>query len=239
MMKYRVRNLRSDLKTIRHALTPVLAIVASILLLWGLRCVFLHIQYNLNQDYYGTETYAEIFHFTSPVVHQTSSKLMKQVDEAFSFIGTDSEASIRFGQLSRYSTRTEIYPTVTNEKHSISFLSSSLQDDTGYLWFSYYNRRFDNNQSSVSGSGSLFQKCLVRLTLRKVDATWIVEAIQEHPCYLHIRWSTRKEGFTLAVLFELNNEKQRQLLRQWWIRTLPGALVIEQYRLPLDPIQFR
>lgn len=166
---------------IRYALMTVGSIIASILLLWGLRCAFLHLQYqNPNQDYFGT-AYCEIFFVTSPSAYQTSSQLMEQVDEAFSFIGTGSQATSRLGTLSRYSTLIESYPTATSEKHSVSFLASSLKETRGYLWFSYYNGRFDNNQDTIGGSGSLFKPCLVRLSLRKVNTEWIVEDIKEHP----------------------------------------------------------
>lgn len=169
-------------KKIRYAFIAVLAAVATILLLWGTRNAFLHIQYKCpNQDYFANDTYSEIFHITYPSTFKTASKLMKQVDEAFSFIGTGFEAEKRFGELSRYSALIESYPNVACEEHRINFIASSFHNNTGYLWFSYYNRLYDNNHSSISGSGSLMGKCLVRLTLNNVNAEWIVENIEEHP----------------------------------------------------------
>ena len=126
-----------------------------------------------NQEYFGSQ-YNEILNIISFQDKKQANKIMKTVDDAFSFIGNKEDAESRFGELSRYCV-TEADFVI--EEHDLKLVTADFDEDKGYLWFVYNQEAFDGNNQTTHGAKDV----LVRASVTKTDDGWLVVDTKEQP----------------------------------------------------------
>ncbi len=151
------------------------------ILIYGAWCTYLHLQFSPEENYFGKQTYREIFQITSLPDRKIALSLMGQIDDAFAFIGASKISESSFGALSNFSTDTNNFPQATCEEHHIKLISASFNDDQGYLWFAYFNRVYNESHMLLAGAGTPQQMVLVRLCLVNTNGQWKVTDFREHP----------------------------------------------------------
>lgn len=139
-----------------------------------LKGVYYYFYNSGEKDYYG-ENYNEILHIASLNDRYMSSKVLKQIDDAFSFIGTKDEADEKFGVLGRYTVDSS---RAVSEEHDLKFITANLYDESGYIWVSYSQEIFDDNGNSVGGSWNVLSRMYLS---RRGKDIWAVVNIWEHP----------------------------------------------------------
>ena len=113
------------------------------------------VQEDCIEQYFGKETYAERYEMCTPEDEAALQPVLKLAEEAFSFHGTESEASKRFGVLARYSVfaaAPEGERTVL-EEHGLQFLTAKLDGDSGYIWVDYNQTGFNKEHEVTYASG--------------------------------------------------------------------------------------
>lgn len=144
--------------------------------IFGIRTLMLHAQYKFpNQAYFG-ENYKEIFYPTSPSDWKIANALMKDIDNAFSFVGSADAAKEKYGVLSRYSIDCEENEKLT-EEHKLKFITADFEDNAGYIWIEYSQKAYEDNGDLERGS----QGILVRMTAEKKNDNWVITGCREHP----------------------------------------------------------
>ena len=142
----------------------------------GIRALWLHSNYAIpNQDYFGKQYY-EIFYITGISDRLTANQVIKEVEKAFSFVGTESEAEEKFWKLSNYC----VIKTTDEElkvENDIKLISANFSGDKGYLWFAYSQEVRNDSGELKSGSSNI----LARATLEKVNDKWVFTDYLEHP----------------------------------------------------------
>ena len=127
-----------------------------------------------NEKYFGSQ-YKEILHIMSFQDKKQANEIMEIVDDAFSFIGNNTDAKNKFEVLSRYCI-SEDYAAVS-EEHSLKLITADFDETQGYLWFVYDQEAFAGTGKKAMGSWDI----LVRATLEKSDKGWTVVSTREHP----------------------------------------------------------
>ncbi len=123
--------------------------------------------HNCIEESFGEEIYAESKKGYSIADKKELEPMMKKIEEALNFIGTDKEAEEKFGELSSYCVSSEIY-SATKVEVEVKFVTAKLYNDTGYLWIEYTQKgyledgRFDFGMSEI----------LSRITLVKYYDEW-------------------------------------------------------------------
>lgn len=146
-------------------------------MLYAYRYMSLDREFHHNIKTFGEETYKEIFALED--TKKKAEPILELAEEAFSFVGTETEASQRFGLLSRYSC-TE--PKATAEEHTLDYIVSKIEEDKGYLWIAYSKKALDPGGEAISASGSKSYRVLARWTVEKSsEQTWTVTEILEGP----------------------------------------------------------
>lgn len=135
-------------------------------------------QENCIEEFFGKETYAELDKTCTPEDEAALQPVLKLAEEAFSFHGTEEEASELFGELARYSVFAEAPEDekTVSERHEIKFLTAKLDGDSGYMWVKYSQRGFNKENEITYGSGAES-----RWTLSRVDGEWVVTEVREAP----------------------------------------------------------
>lgn len=136
------------------------------------------IQENCIEEYFGKETYAERDKACTPEEEAALQPVLKLAEEAFSFHGTEEEASERFGALARYSVFLEAPEDAktVSEEHEIQFITAKLDGDSGYMWVDYSQMGFDKEHKATYGSAAE-----ARWVLSRVNEEWVVTEVQEAP----------------------------------------------------------
>ena len=168
--------MKKHLKVKKRLIKIIVLLLAAAVCMVGIRDLRLHLNYkDPNQSYFG-EQYSEIFRITSISDMITADKLIKKIDSAFSFIGTEDKADEKFGILSRYSVKNELAEKL-KEEHKIKFVAADFKDNAGYLWIEYSQNVYTSDNEDKSGSSDI----LVRVSLEKIDDEWIFTDCKEHP----------------------------------------------------------
>lgn len=130
------------------------------------------------EQYFGKETYAERDEVCAPEDEAALQPVLKLAEEAFSFHGTEREASEQFGVLARYSTFAEAPEDekTVSEEHELQFLTAKLDGDSGYMWVDYSQTGFNKEHEVTYGSGGE-----ARWTLDRVNGEWVVTEVREAP----------------------------------------------------------
>ncbi|MCM1245396.1 MAG: hypothetical protein NC293_07110 [Roseburia sp.] len=128
------------------------------------------------EEYFGKETYAERGEACKPEDEAALQPVLKLAEEAFSFHGTEEEASERFGELALYSVfaQAPAYEKTVSEEHELRFVTAKLEKDSGYMWIDYSQTGFDADHDVTYGSGGE-----ARWVLGRVDGEWVVTQVQE------------------------------------------------------------
>ena len=154
-----------------------ISIIAGILLLiciFGRGIYFYGKYYVPNESFFGSQ-YKEILHMMSFQDKKQANEIMEIVDDAFSFVGNNTDAKNKFEVLSRYCI-SEDYDAVS-EEHSLKLITAKFNETQGYLWFVYDQAAFAGTGKKAMGSWDI----LVRATLEKSDKGWKVVSAREHP----------------------------------------------------------
>ncbi len=158
------------------ALGAVILLIIAVSL-YAFRYMSLDREFHHNIKTFGEDTYKEIFS-----LQDTKSKaepILAFAEEAFSFVGPESEAAARFGLLARYSC-TE--PRATAEAHCLDYILSNIEDNTGYIWVAYCRSALDPGGEAISASGTENHRILSRWTVERHGTdSWIVTQIWESP----------------------------------------------------------
>ncbi len=143
--------------------------------LYAFRYMSLDREFHHNIKTFGEDTYKEIFS-----LQDTKDKAKPIVDfaeEAFSFVGTEAEAAERFGLLGRYSCTDS---KAVSEAHSLDYIISDIEDNTGYVWVAYCRSALDPGGEAISASGTKNHRILSRWTVERHGTdSWIVTQIWE------------------------------------------------------------
>lgn len=152
----------------------VIVVIVFVFSIFG-RGIYFYGKYMVpDKSYFGNQ-YNEILHPMSVQDKKQATEIMKMIDEAFSFIGKDTDAKNKFKALSRYCV-SEAYCAVS-EEHSLKLITADFDETKGYLWFVYDQEAFTGSGKKAMGSWDI----LVRATLEKSDKGWTVVDTKEHP----------------------------------------------------------
>ncbi|MBR6824986.1 MAG: hypothetical protein IKM59_00380 [Oscillospiraceae bacterium] len=145
--------------------------------LYAFRYMSLDREFHHNLKFFSEETYKEIFALKD--TKDKAASLMETAEEAFSFVGTPTEAGERFGLLGRYScTDTK----AVAEEHELDYIISNIGEKEGHIWVAYWQAALDPGGEAISASGSEKQRILSRWTVKLAEnRTWIVTEILEGP----------------------------------------------------------
>ncbi len=122
---------------------------------------------NCIEEAFGEEIYAESKKGYSLEDKKALEPMMKKIEEALNFYGTEKEAEEKFGELSRYCVSSESYEA-TKIDVELKFVTAKLYNDTGYLWIEYTQQGILENGEVEFGSWEI----LSRITLVKFYDEW-------------------------------------------------------------------
>ncbi len=167
------KNLRKQkIKKIVRNIVIVILIIASLPFMvsgceYMLDDIFNYGLHNCIEESFGEEIYAESKKGYSLEDKKELEPMMKKIEEALNFIGTEKEAKEKFGELSTYCVSTEIYSSATVEVE-VKFVTAKLYNDTGYLWIEYSQDGYLEDGRFDFGSSDI----LSRITLVKFYDEW-------------------------------------------------------------------
>ena len=87
---------------------------------------------------------------------------MELAEEAFSFVGTETEVAERFGLLGRYACTD---PNAASQEHTLDYIVSKLDKNGGYIWVAYASAYRDPRGEIISLSGTEDHRILARWTV--------------------------------------------------------------------------
>lgn len=150
-----------------------MAIIAAVLYLW----MYIRIDREFSgvSDYYG-DYYEELFALSTPD-NDMKKEAMTAGSAALEFVGSETEREA-FGLLSRYCAS---QPGAQKAEAELEVLAGKTDGNTGYLWIAYVQRIYDAEGNLLAASGSSEERILARWELEKLDGTWKVTEILEHP----------------------------------------------------------
>ena len=152
-----------------------LLIIAGSLYLF--RYISLDREFHYNIKTFGEETYKEIFSLNDS--KKNAGPILAFAEEAFSFVGTEAEATDRFGLLGRYSCTD---PVAVAEDHGLDYIISRIDGDKGYIWVAYYQAALDPGGEAISAAGTENHRILSRWTVEcHGPDVWTVTEICEGP----------------------------------------------------------
>lgn len=154
----------------------VMVLIAAVLYFWLYASI--DSEFSGVSSYYG-EHYEELFKLQTPD-GDVKEEILSQASAAFRFIGSEAECA-SFGILSRYCARREVFPEAARAEVELDSLAGKTGETEGYLWVAYTYRLYDAEGALLSASGSEEQRILARWTLEKIDGSWQVTEILEHP----------------------------------------------------------
>lgn len=160
----------------KKVMNAVIIIIILLIVLVILRTAFLYIgniSISPNKDYFGDE-YVQIIFPTSISDYLIAKQVINEANKALSTITDDETAELKFGNLS--------YLCVTHEEtvketHKLHFISANFKNNKGYIWVKYSSEGYDKNGEVICGSWGILSKW----ELEKVDNSWVVKSIHEHP----------------------------------------------------------
>lgn len=125
------------------------------------------------------EIYSEIKKPASNKDKETLTPIVKDIEEALNFIGTEKEAKEKFGELYWYTVDSELYDDAVYVETQVNFVTAKLYHDTGYLWIKYDQEAFDKSGNLVMGISDTES----RITVVKYpgEESWTPIAIREAP----------------------------------------------------------
>ncbi len=160
-------------KNIKTALSIIL-IFSLVLTCIFAKGIYYYIKCTIPNKSYFNEQYIEVLHPMSFEDRKKANKIMKMIEDAFSFIGNQNEAEKKFQELNRFCITRE---DAVLENHDLKLITADFKENEGYLWFVYNHMAFNADNQLVYGSHNI----MVRATLKKTDDCWIVIETKEHP----------------------------------------------------------
>ena len=159
-IKKPVRQSRPMSPWIKYCLAgaAILLVVAG--LLYAYRYMSLDREFHHNIKTFGEETYKEIFALED--TKSAAEPVMELAEEAFSFVGTETEAAERFGLLGRYACTD---PNAASQEHTLDYIVSKLDKNGGYIWVAYASAYRDPRGEIISLSGTEDHRILARWTV--------------------------------------------------------------------------
>ena len=162
---------------IKYAAAGAVILLFFAVSLYVFRYISLDREFHHNIKTFGEDTYKEIFSLQDS--KDRAEPIMALAEEAFSYVGTEMEASEQFGLLSRYSCTEN---GAVAEEHSLDYIISSIGENSGYIWVAYTRTALDPGGEAISASGSAKTRILSRWTLGRSEiGTWTVTQICEGP----------------------------------------------------------
>ncbi|MGN0459477.1 MAG: hypothetical protein ACI4HL_01040 [Ruminococcus sp.] len=135
---------------------------------------------NCMVEYFGEEEYSELDEDYSSSDKKELEPLMKEIDKALNYFGTEKEAKKLFGELSHFSTidyEDELSADEVKIEADFDFVTCKLYADTGYMWIRYTKEVFDNKGELTEG----YSNIATRLTLVDFGDGWTVVNVDEAP----------------------------------------------------------
>lgn len=176
-MKLR-QNVVNAKKWPRYCIYAALGLLALALILFLIYCFSINSEFGGMRDYYG-ESFDELY-VINTVDGDLTDPIVKQGRKALKFIGSEQECEA-FGLLSRYCTDLRSYPDAAHATGELELLTASVKGNSGYLWVAYFHKVYDVDGELCHGSGTEDERILSRWTIEKIDGTWTVTKILEHP----------------------------------------------------------
>ena len=153
----------------------VLLIVAG--MLYAYRYMSLDREFHYNIKTFGEETYKEIFSLSDTKAQ--AEPVMELAEEAFSYVGSETESAERFGILSRYSCTD---PNAASQEHTLDYIVSKIDENGGYIWVAYTSSYLDPRGEAIYGAGTEDHRILARWTVEaEDDGSLTVTDIREAP----------------------------------------------------------
>ena len=175
------RNNRKE--NIIHTVIILSVIVGAILLVFGGKVLLDSMAptgNNCIEEHFGKEKYSELDEGYSNSDKKELEPLMKEIDKAMNYFGTEKEAKKLFGELSYYSTvdyEDELSADEVKIDVDWDFVTCKLYTDTGYMWIKYTKEVFDKKGKIVQGCADIES----RLTLVDFGGGWTVVNVDEAP----------------------------------------------------------
>ena len=160
-------------KNIKTALSIIL-IFSLVLICIFSKGIYYYIKYTIPNKSYFNEQYIEVLHPMSFEDRKKANRIMKTIEDAFSYIGNKIEAEKKFQKLNRFCI---IGEDAVSERHDLKLITADFKENEGYLWFVYNHMAFNADNQLVYGSHNI----IVRVTLEKTDDCWTVIETKEHP----------------------------------------------------------
>lgn len=128
------------------------------------------------EGFYG-EKFSELFSITT-ADKDISDAVLADAKKAFAYIGAD---TAQFGKLARYCIDTDSFPTAVKCDYTLDLLASGSDKNSSYIWVAYTMRVYDKDGNLLTASGTEDERILSRWIVNKIDGTWTVTEILEHP----------------------------------------------------------
>lgn len=134
------------------------------------------------EEYFGKELTSEYNKGYSSADEKEVEPLVKQINKALNFVGSEKEAKKQFGELwslCSYDMDKNTKPGDYKVNAEFSLNTVKLYNDVGYLWFDYSKEVIDKTTGEcVEGSADI----PVRLSIAKDDNNeWLVISEKEAP----------------------------------------------------------
>lgn len=175
------RNNRKE--NIIHTVIILSVIVGAILLVFGGKVLLDSMAptgNNCIEEHFGKEKYSELDEGYSNSDKKELEPLMKEIDKALNYFGTEKEAKKLFGELSYYSTvdyEDELSADEVKIDVDWDFVTCKLYADTGYMWIRYTKEVFDKKGELTEG----YSNIAARLTLVDFGDGWTAVNVDEAP----------------------------------------------------------
>lgn len=136
--------------------------------------------HNCTEVYFGKEKYSELDEDYSNSDKKELEPLMKEINKALNYFGTEKEAKKLFGALSHFSTidyEDGLSADEVKIETEFDFVTCKLYADTGYMWIRYTKEVFDKKGELTEGSSDIE----TRLTLVDFGDGWTAVNVDEAP----------------------------------------------------------
>lgn len=137
-------------------------------------CRSIDAEFDAYEDFYG-EKYDELFSLNSADSDITDA-VLADANKAFAYIGAD---TADFGELARYCTDTQDFPTADRCDYTLDLMASGTDKNGSYVWVAYTLRVYDKDGNLLTASGSEDARILSRWTVQGLDGAWTVTEILE------------------------------------------------------------